>query len=286
MEEACLTSAIGWQSRRLATPDTRRARVVGAWLSCTERSSLAQTISGHVRRGAFPLEYDFNSNIGHTCHRKSGYTLVCPEEYESLDGVGHRMATPGVCMARGVSTTSTSGRSLGRAGQVGCQRQLHFQDFHHQAWSPSTVPRRVASLVASSRSPDSRHGFSRVNASVDFSMNLLEKRAHPETNDSVVVVDQPASPSSSAGPADAIVSVCTHKHCCKRGALRVLQSLKEDAAKSDDLVIDVRCSTCLGQCKKGPAVQVSLSTGEEIVAVKVESGHDVQQLAAVAMYHS
>lgn len=102
--------------------------------------------------------------------------------------------------------------------------------------------------------------------------------------DETVVVERSA-PSTRLGKADAVVSVCTHKHCCKRGALGVLRALKEDAARVEGLTIDVRCSTCLGQCKKGPSVHVSLSTGEEVVAVKVESGHDVQQLAAVAMYY-
>lgn len=102
-----------------------------------------------------------------------------------------------------------------------------------------------------------------------------------EDNTAVVDRSLPCSPLDSV---DAVVSVCTHKHCCKRGALDVLRALKEDAAKAEGLTIDVRCSSCLGQCKKGPSVHVALSSGEEIVAVKVESGHDVQQLAAVAMF--
>ena len=100
--------------------------------------------------------------------------------------------------------------------------------------------------------------------------------------DETVVVERSAH-STPQGQVDAVVSVCTHKHCCKRGALSVLHALREDAARAEGLTIDVRCSTCLGHCKKGPSVHVSLASGEEVVAVKVESGHDVQQLAAVAM---
>lgn len=83
---------------------------------------------------------------------------------------------------------------------------------------------------------------------------------------------------------DVVLSVCSSKHCCKRGSTRVLKALQEDAMRVHGLRVDVRSSTCLGQCKRGPAVHVSIPAhGEEVTCVKVACGHDVQQLAAVAL---
>lgn len=82
---------------------------------------------------------------------------------------------------------------------------------------------------------------------------------------------------------DVVLSVCSAKHCCKRGSTRVLKALQEDAMRINGLRVDVRSSTCLGQCKRGPAVHVSIPAHGEVTCVKVECGHDVQQLAAVAL---
>eukprot|EP00889_Picochlorum_renovo_P005181 jgi/Picre1/32211/NNA_007557.t1 len=83
---------------------------------------------------------------------------------------------------------------------------------------------------------------------------------------------------------DVVLSVCSSKHCCKRGSTRVLKALQEDAMRINGLRVDVRSSTCLGQCKRGPAVHVSIPAHEEeVTCVKVACGHDVQQLAAVAL---
>jgi len=83
---------------------------------------------------------------------------------------------------------------------------------------------------------------------------------------------------------DAVVSVCTGKHCSKRGSGGVLRALQEETMHLSDCVVDVRCSGCLGYCKKGPAVHImDVKSGNDVTCVRVD-GHDFQSLAA-AMYY-
>ena len=83
---------------------------------------------------------------------------------------------------------------------------------------------------------------------------------------------------------DAVVSVCTGKHCSKRGSAGVLRALQEETMHLSDCVVDVRCSGCLGYCKKGPAVHImDVKSGNDVTCVRVD-GHDFQSLAA-AMYY-
>ena len=84
-------------------------------------------------------------------------------------------------------------------------------------------------------------------------------------------------------PNRAVVSVCKNKHCCRRGANALYMRLKDEAMVRRDIAIDVRTSTCLKHCKRGPAAHVSVflegeETAREVICVNVGS-HDVTELA-------
>jgi len=80
----------------------------------------------------------------------------------------------------------------------------------------------------------------------------------------------------------ATISVCSGKHCSKRGASGVLHRL-EASAHEMPYNVGVECCTCLGQCKRGPAVHVKMNSGEEVTCVKLDQSNDVMQLTVAAL---
>lgn len=80
----------------------------------------------------------------------------------------------------------------------------------------------------------------------------------------------------------AVISVCMGKHCSKRGSKDVVKALSKSAKEFPDS-IEVTCSSCLGQCKRGPSVHVKMSTGEEVMCVRVGQQNSVRQLTLAAL---
>ena len=80
----------------------------------------------------------------------------------------------------------------------------------------------------------------------------------------------------------AVISVCMGKHCSKRGSKNVMKALSKSAEEFPNS-IEVTCSSCLGQCKRGPSVHVKMSTGEEVMCVRVDQQNSVRQLTLAAV---
>jgi len=80
----------------------------------------------------------------------------------------------------------------------------------------------------------------------------------------------------------AVISVCMGKHCSKRGSKDVMQALTRSAKEFPDS-IEVACTSCLGQCKRGPSVHVKMSTGEEVMCVRVDEQNSIRQLTLAAL---
>lgn len=80
----------------------------------------------------------------------------------------------------------------------------------------------------------------------------------------------------------AVISVCMGKHCSKRGSKDVMQALSKSGKEFPDS-IEVACSSCLGQCKRGPSVHVKMSTGEEVMCVRVDEQNSIRQLTLAAL---
>lgn len=94
----------------------------------------------------------------------------------------------------------------------------------------------------------------------------------------------PHKQSASGNRNRAVVSVCKNKHCCRRGANALYMRLKDEAMVRRDVDIDVRTSSCLKHCKRGPAAHVSVFLdGEEdvreVICVNVGGEHNVADLA-------
>lgn len=79
----------------------------------------------------------------------------------------------------------------------------------------------------------------------------------------------------------ATISVCQGKACQKRGSGRVLAALNEITAGVAG--VEVSTCKCLGQCKRAPAVQVDMPTGEQIVYVGVNGADSAVQLASIVL---
>ena len=127
--------------------------------------------------------------------------------------------------------------------------------------------RKSVVVAAASSSTSTHHQYTSSSPSIAMPHTIHRNRHHDGTT-----------------AVDAVVSVCTGKHCSKRGSGGVLKALQEETMYLNDCVVDVRCSGCLGHCKKGPAVHImDVKTGNDVTCVRVD-GHDFQSLAA-AMYY-
>lgn len=83
-------------------------------------------------------------------------------------------------------------------------------------------------------------------------------------------------------PVKAVISVCQGKACQKRNSSTVLAALSNSTVNCSENVVVQGCK-CLGQCKKGPAVRVQASAGEDVIYVGVKGTDSALSLAAVVM---
>ena len=79
----------------------------------------------------------------------------------------------------------------------------------------------------------------------------------------------------------AAISVCQGKACRKRGSDQVVSTLQQRTAGMHD--VQVTGCKCLGQCKRGPAVHVEYSGGEEMIYVGIKGQASTEALATLVL---
>lgn len=79
----------------------------------------------------------------------------------------------------------------------------------------------------------------------------------------------------------ATIYVCQGKHCKKRGSKQVAHAL-ESASTDFDGSIEVKGCACLGQCKRGPAVQID-TKHKSMTYVDVNTLDGIKQIAVMAV---